>query len=146
MSFSNCLIAIDKKRLFRLLFVLPLVFFALSVSRCATIETSQYPEGPYIVSTYPSSGDFNISRYSDIHVRFSEVMDPGTETGFEMLSKGVPIEGEKKLLNSNTVLIFRPYRPLEANGMYQCIMKEGKSKDGKALVGVPYIWTFTTGN
>lgn len=73
-------------------------------------------------------------------------MDPVTETGFEMLSKGAPVEGEKRLLNSNTVLIFRPYKPLEANGMYQCIMKEGKSKDGKVLVGVPYIWTFTTGN
>ncbi len=119
----------------------------LLMSGCATIDTSQYPEeGPYIVSTYPSPGDFNISRYTDIHIRFSEPMDPGTETGFEMLSKGIKIEGIKRWLDSNTVLVFRPDKPLEVNGTYQSIIKEGKSKEGKAAVGVPLIWMFTTGN
>jgi len=146
MNFYNYSIHIDRRRLFRLIFLLPLLSIVFSASSCATIETGPYQEGPYIVSTYPSPGDFDISRYTDIHVRFSEAMDPVTVTGFEMLSKGETVEGEKRLLNSDTVLIFRPYKPLDPRGMYQCIMKEGKSRDGKALVGVPYIWTFTTGN
>ena len=145
MSLCNCAIIIDSRHLFRLVFITS-VFCISLISGCATIETSQYPEGPYIVSTYPSVGDFNISRYTDINIRFSEVMDPGTEIGFEMLSKGLMIEGAKRWSDSNTVLIFRPNKPMEVNSTYQCLIRDGKSKDGKALVGVPYIWMFTTGN
>jgi hypothetical protein len=74
------------------------------------------------------------------------MMDPGTEIGIEVLAKGISIEGSKRWSDSNTALIFRPYKPLDANSMYQCIMRDGKSNDGKPLVGVPYIWMFTTGN
>lgn len=116
------------------------------MSGCATVATDQYDEGPYIVSTYPSSGDFNISIYSDVNVRFNEAMDTSTETGFEILSKGMRIEGTKRWLDSNTVLTFRPYKPFESNSLYQCIIREGKSRDGSSLGGVPYIWIFTTGN
>ena len=120
--------------------------FVLLLTGCATVDTSQYQDGPYIVSTYPSSGDFNISRYTDINVRFSDIMDPATEAGFEVLSKGMRIDGSKRWLDTNTVLAFRPYKPLEPDTTYQCIIREGKTKEGKEIVLVPYIWMFTTGN
>ena len=145
MSLHNYPVAIDMRHIFRLLFCTSVGIIFL-ISSCATIETSKYPEGPYVVSTYPSPGDFNISRYTDINIRFSEMMDPGTEIGIEVLANGISIEGSKRWSDSNTALIFRPYKPLDANSMYQCIMRGGKSKDGKPLVGVPYIWMFTTGN
>lgn len=145
MSLCNRVIVIDRRHFFRLIFIAS-VFCMLLTGGCATIDTGRYPEGPYIVSTYPSPGDFNISRYTDINIRFSEVMDPGTGTGFEILAGGLKIDGEKRWSDSNTVLVFRPYKPLEVKSLYQCIIREGKSKDGKDLSGVPYIWMFTTGN
>ncbi len=141
----NRALIIDRRHLLELR--LPLFLsWVLLTGGCATIETSQYPEGPYIVSTYPSTGDFNISRYTDISIRFSESMDSGTETGFEMLSKGMRVEGATRWVDSNTVLIFRPHKPLEANSLYQCIIRGGTGREGKSLAGVPYIWMFTTGN
>ena len=113
---------------------------------CATVDRNQFPEGPYIVSTYPSPGDFNISRYTDIQIRFSEPMDPDTGIGFEILSKGIRVEGGKMWSDSNRVLIFRPDKPLDVNGTYQGIIREGKSKERKGLTGVPYLWMFTIKN
>ena len=145
MSFRNCAIVIDSRYYFRLIFIL-LLPYMLFTGGCATIGTSQEAEGPYIVSTYPSSGDFNISRYTDINIRFSEVMDPSAETGLEIVSKGIRVEGTKRWSDSNTLLVFRPDKPLDPNNMYQGIMREGRSMDGKPAVGIPYIWMFTTGN
>ncbi len=135
----------DMRLLSRLLFFISVCIILFSGS-CATIEPGLYNDGPYIVSTYPSTGDFNISRYTDISIRFSEVMDPGTEIGFDLLAQGVKIDGTLRWLDSNTVLVFRPYNPLTVNTFYQCIIKQGRSKEGKHLVGVPYVWMFTTGN
>ncbi len=143
MKLCNCVIIIDRRYFFRSIFVI-LIVCILLVNSCATIETKRYVEGPYIISTYPSPGDFNISRYTDINIRFSEIMDASSEVGFEVLSRGVKIDGSKRWLESNIVLVFRPYKPLEANGTYQCIIRDGKSKDGKPLVGIPHIWMFTT--
>src|SRR3989304_8726100 len=145
MSLRNYFIDIDRRQLFRLIWISSLVSILLA-GGCATVDRNQYPEGPYIVSTYPSPGDFNISRYTDIHIRFSEAMDPDTGTGFEILSRGIRIEGGKMWSDSNTVLIFRPDKPLDVNGAYQGIMREGKSKEGKALTGGPYLWMFTIRN
>ncbi|HAS18213.1 MAG: hypothetical protein A2Y48_09680 [Nitrospirae bacterium RIFCSPLOW2_12_42_9] len=136
---------IDNLIINRLIFIAA-IFFVFCFTGCATVDTSQYQDGPYIVSTYPSSGDFNISRYTDINVKFSDIMDPATEAGFEALSKGMRIDGSKRWLDTNTVLAFRPYKPLEPNTTYQCIIREGKTKEGKDLVLIPYIWMFTTGN
>lgn len=145
MNLFNRALIIDRRHLLEL--ILPLFLYCILLGGgCATIETSQYPEGPYIVSTYPSTGDFNISRYADISIRFSESMDSSTEIDFEMLSKGMRIEGATRWVDSNTVLAFRPSKALEANSTYQCIIREGKSREGKAIAGVPYIWMFTTGN
>lgn len=73
-------------------------------------------------------------------------MDPDTGTGFEVLSKGIRVEGGKMWSDSNMVLIFRPDKPLDVNGTYQGVMREGKSKEGKELTGVPYLWMFTIRN
>lgn len=135
----------DKRQLLRLRFFISICIILLSGS-CATIEPGLYNDGPYIVSTYPSTGDFNISRHTDISIRFSEVMDPGTEIGFDLLAQGVKVDGTLRWIESNTVLVFRPYNPLSVNTFYQCILKQGLSKEGKYLVGVPYVWMFTTGN
>ena len=139
------MLVFDKMLLLRLLFFISPLLILFSGS-CATIDTGLYDDGPYIVSTYPSSGDFNISKYTDISIRFSEEMDPGTESGFDLLAQGVRIDGTLRWLDSNTVLVFRPYNQLGVNTFYQCIIKQGKSKEGKYLVGVPYVWMFTIGN
>ncbi len=144
MSFSN-ISAFDNRLFLRLLFFISVCTILFSGS-CATIEPGLYDEGPYIVSTYPSTGDFNISRYTDISIRFSEAMDPGTEIGFDLLAQGVKIDGTLRWMDSNTVLLFRPYNPLGVNTFYQCIIKQGQSGGGRHLVGVPYVWMFTTGN
>ena len=135
----------DRRLLLRLLFSLSLCLILFSWS-CATIDPGLYNDVPYIVSTCPTSGDFNISRYTDISIRFSEVMDPGAEIGFDLLAQGVRVDGTLRWLDSNTVLVFRPYEPLKVNTFYQCIIKQGQSKEGRQLVGVPYVWMFTTGN
>lgn len=137
--------AFDKKLLLRLFFFISLCMILFTGS-CATIDPGVYQDGPYIVSTYPSTGDFNISRFTDISIRFSEVMDPGTEIGLDLLAQGVKIDGTLRWIDSNTVLVFRPYNQLSVNTFYQCIIKQGQSKEGKQLVGVPYVWMFTTGN
>lgn len=142
---SHLIFVVDRRD-YLLLLLVSLLLCILPVSGCATVEKGQYPEGPYIISTYPSTGDFNISRYTDINVRFSEAMDSATEIGFEMLFRGLRVEGVSRWSDANTVIVFRPSKPLEANNTYQCILREGKSKDGKSLVGMPYIWIFTTGN
>ena len=141
----NDMLLFDKKLLLRLLFLISLcmIFFSWS---CATIDPGLYDDGPYIVSTYPSTGDFNISRFTDISIRFSEEMDSGADIGFDLLAQGVRIDGTLRWLDSNTVLVFRPYNQLSVNTFYQCIIKQGQSKEGKYLVGVPYVWMFTTGN
>ncbi len=137
--------AFDKSLLLRLLFVLSLCM-VLFTGSCATMDPGLNSDGPYIVSSYPTTGDFNISRYTDISIRFSEAMDPGTELGFDLLAQGVRIDGALRWLDSNTVLVFRPYNPLSVNTFYQCVIKQGQSKEGRNLVGVPYVWMFTTGN
>lgn len=135
----------DKSLILRILFLISPCLILFSVS-CATVDPGLYNDGPYIVSTYPSSGDFNISRHTDISIRFSEAMDPATENGFDLLAQGVRIDGSLRWLDSNTVLVFRPYSPLSVNTFYQCIIKQGQSREGAYLVGVPYVWMFTTGN
>lgn len=122
------------------------VFFLLFSAGCATVDINEMGEGPYIVSTYPSSGDFNIPRLTDVSIRFSEAMDTDTKVDFQMLFKGSRVEGEARWMDSDTLLSFRPYNPLEANSLYQCIIGVGKSKEGKGLRGAPYIWMFSTGN
>ncbi len=145
MNSHNLSIFLSKAMALRLLFIALLCTILFSGS-CATIEPGQYQDGPYIVSTYPSSGDFNVSRFTDITIRFSEAMDPGNEIGFDLLAQGVKVDGSLRWLDSNTVLVFRPYNPLNANSFYQCIIQQVQSKEGKHLVGVPYVWMFTTGN
>lgn len=141
----NNMLVFDKRLLLRILFFISPCLILFSVS-CATIEPGLYNDGPYIVSTYPSTGDFNISRHADISIRFSEEMDSGTEIGFDLLAQGIRIDGTLRWLDSNTALVFRPYKPLSVNTFYQCIIKQGQSKEGAYLVGVPYVWMFTTGN
>lgn len=122
------------------------VFFLLVIAGCATVDINETGEGPYIVSTYPGSGDFNIPRLTDVNIRFSEAMNPDTKVEFQMLMKGSRVDGETRWMDSDTLLAFRPYSPLEANSLYQCIIGIGKSKEGKGLRGVPFIWMFSTGN
>ena len=145
MKLNNIAAFPDKRFLLRLLVSASLCIILFSGS-CATIEPGQYQDGPYIVSTYPASGDFNISRYTDISIRFSEALEPGADIGFDLLAHGVRVDGSLRWLDSYTVLVFRPYDPLSVNSMYQCVIKQGQSKEGKQLVGVPYVWMFTTGN
>ncbi|MBI5192059.1 MAG: Ig-like domain-containing protein [Nitrospirae bacterium] len=135
----------NKKQLF-ISVVSILILLVSVVTGCATVEVNESNDGPYIVSTYPSSGDFNISRLTDISIRFSESMDTETQAEFRMLLSGSKVDGETRWMDSNTMLAFRPYKPLEANSLYQCILGIGKSKEGKGLRGAPYIWMFSTGN
>lgn len=135
----------DKRRFMWLIFFISAGMVILS-GGCATVDPGLLNDGPYIVSTYPSTGDFNISRYTDISIRFSEIMEPGADIGFDLLAQGVKIDGTLRWIDSNTTLVFRPYNPLSVNTFYQCIVKQGQSKDGKYLTGVPYVWMFTTGN
>ena len=146
MSSHNSILSLDYKKYTLIFAGITVAFFLLLVTGCATINVNDNGEGPYIVSTYPSIGDFNIPRLTDISIRFSEAMDPGTKVEFQMLLRGSKVDGEARWMDSDTLMAFRPYKPLEANNLYQCIIGTGKSKDGKGLRGVPFIWMFSTGN
>ena len=146
MSLHNPLESINNIKYY---FISSGIIFAIFVSLltgCATVEPNENLDGPYIVSTYPSPGDFNISRHTDITIRFSESMDKETIAEFKMLLSGSKVEGDTRWVDSNTMLAFRPYKPLEPNSLYQCILGIGKSKEGKGLRGAPYIWMFSTAN
>lgn len=146
MSLLNPLESLYNKKYFFALTVITFALFLFLVTGCATVEVNENIEGPYIVSTYPSPGDFNISRHTDITIRFSESMDNETIAEFKMLLSGSKVEGETRWVDSNTMIAFRPDKPLEPNKLYQCILGIGKSKEGKGLRGAPYIWMFSTAN
>lgn len=146
MSLYNSIVSLLNRKYFYISVLITFVLYLSLIAGCATVDINENSEGPYIVSTYPSPGDFSIPRLTDISIRFSEVMDEGTKAEFQILSSGTRVDGEARWLDSNTTLAFRPYKPLEGNRMYQCIIGSGKSKDGKGLRGAPYIWMFSTGN
>lgn len=130
--------SVDRPYLYGLLF--SVIFL---IGGCATVGTGQPRIGPYITSTYPSPGDFNISRYTDIRIRFSEEME---DISFELIESGQRVDGSGRWADSKTMFIFQPYDPLKARKTYQGILRDGKSVKEENLTGVPFIWMFTTGN
>jgi len=119
--------------------------FLLGMAGCAGLSPSGGdPAGPYLVSTIPSAGEFGVSPYTSVQMRFSQAMDPVTENGFEMYGRGGKVEGDLRWVDPVT-LAFRPDSPLPAGVSYQCTLREGKTRDGAELVGVPYLWMFTVG-
>lgn len=146
MSLHNSIVSLLNRKYLYISVLITFVLCLSFISGCATVDINEDSEGPYIVSTYPSPGDFSIPRFTDISIRFSEEMDDATKREFQILLSGTKVDGEARWMNSNTTLLFRPYNPLEANRMYQGIIGSGKSKDGKGLRGAPYIWMFSTGN
>ena len=123
----------------------------LIFSGCASVPAdspSSSIEGtdkPYVVTTMPSGGEYNVPRFSRIEIRFSHLMDSGRMPGFEMYGGGMTIPGQLRWIDPMT-LAFRPDEPLKAGYTYQCFLKDGRSKAGEELMGVPYIWVFTAGD
>lgn len=119
----------------------------VSLTGCAGMLFPPGPpeeSGPYLTSTSPRGGEFGISPYASVEMRFSASMDPATENGFEMYGGGLRVQGALRWVDP-TALQFRPEQPFRTGVSYQCILREGRSKDGDPLNGTPYIWLFTAG-
>jgi hypothetical protein len=92
----------------------------------------------------PASGAYGVSPYASVEMRFSQEMDTTLISGFEILAKGLLVEGTLRWVDPLT-LSFRPRKSFEAGVSYQCVLRDGMSKEGVPLVGVPYVWVFTVG-
>ena len=138
------ILSVDSPRLYGLLFIIILLFgcsVTQDISKKDQNKNIQQLEKPYVISTYPSPGDFHISPYTDIRIRFNKEMK---DVSFELLNSGKRVEGEGRWTDSNRMFIFQPYDPLEKGILYQCILKNGKDMDGLYTINTPYIWFFTT--
>ncbi|MBI5198037.1 MAG: Ig-like domain-containing protein [Nitrospirae bacterium] len=120
----------------------------LTFAGCASIPSDPSTSGtdkPRVISTFPGGGEYNVSRFAQLEIRFSHLMDSGHLPGFEMFGGGMTVEGRLRWLDPMT-LVFRPDEPLKAGISYQCVLSEGRSKAGEELIGIPYIWVFTAGD
>lgn len=118
---------------------------AILFTGCAVKQGSILPEGngAFVVSTFPAAGDFNVSPFVRLEIRFSQKVDPGTEESFEIYGGSGRVDGATQWMDPMT-LSFKPGKPLRDGASYQCVLRDGKSADGTPLIGVPYIWVFST--
>ena len=138
------ILSVDSPHIYELLFIIILLSgcsAAQGISDKNLNKDIQQSEKPYVISTYPSPGDFHISQYTDIRIRFNKEMK---DASFELLDRGKRIEGEGRWTDSRRMFIFQPYDSLKKGTTYQCILKEGIDMDGRRTVNTPYIWFFTT--
>src|SRR5262249_35593353 len=102
---------------------------------------------PTIISHTPGSGDTNVDLFSNVSIKFSELLDPAsvTPSTVHLRVNGNTTDIPVTITYSGSTIVIDPAGALSGSPTYRVLVSTGVTDNSGNPLAAAVNWTFTTG-